>query len=33
LSYLAEISLEKADADLPAGVPVRVELESGEDGK
>jgi len=27
LSYLAEITLDKAGADLPAGVPVRVEFE------
>lgn len=32
LSYLAEVSLEKAGTDLPAGVPVRVEFE-GADGK
>ena len=33
LSYLAEIALDKADADLPAGVPVRVEFEGNADGK
>ncbi|MET1162097.1 MAG: HlyD family efflux transporter periplasmic adaptor subunit [Pseudoxanthomonas sp.] len=33
LSFLAEIVLDKADADLPAGVPVRVEFEGGEDGR
>ena len=32
LSYLAEIALDKA-ADLPAGVPVRVEFSGGESGK
>jgi HlyD family secretion protein len=30
LSYLAEIQLDKEAAALPAGVPVRVEFESGE---
>lgn len=29
LSYLAEITLDKAGTDLPAGVPVRVEFEGG----
>lgn len=33
LSYLAEITLDKAGADLPAGVPVRVEFEGGGDEK
>ena len=33
LSYLAEIVLDKADADLPAGVPVRVEFAEVADGK
>lgn len=33
LSYLAEITLDKSDADLPAGVPVRVEFEGNGDGK
>ncbi len=33
LSYLAEITLDKAGADLPAGVPVRVEFEGTADGK
>jgi HlyD family secretion protein len=30
LSYLAEIQLDRQAAALPAGVPVRVEFESGE---
>ena len=29
LSYLAEVSLDRDAADLPAGVPVRVELGDG----
>lgn len=33
LSYLAEITLDKSEADLPAGVPVRVEFEGNGDGK
>lgn len=33
LSYLAEISLEKAGTDLPAGLPVRVEFVGNADGK
>jgi len=33
LSYLAEITLDKSGADLPAGVPVRVEFEGSGDGK
>ena len=33
LSYLAEIALDKAVADLPAGVPVRVEFMGEDDGK
>ncbi len=33
LSYLAEIVLDKADANLPAGVPVRVEFAEVGDGK
>ena len=33
LSYLAEITLDQADADLPAGVPVRVEFVGDVDGK
>lgn len=33
LSYLAEITLDKSGADLPAGVPVRVEFEGIGDGK
>lgn len=33
LSYLAEITLDKSGADLPAGVPVRVEFEESGDGK
>ena len=33
LSYLAEITLDKADANLPAGVPVRVEFVENGDGK
>lgn len=33
LSYLAEITLDKAGADLPAGVPVRVEFEGSGDEK
>ena len=33
LSYLAEIALDKAGADLPAGVPVRVEFEGNAGGK
>ncbi|NDK39244.1 HlyD family efflux transporter periplasmic adaptor subunit [Pseudoxanthomonas gei] len=33
LSYLAEITLDKADADLPAGMPVRVEFAATADGK
>jgi Multidrug resistance efflux pump len=33
LSYLAEITLDKADADLPAGVPVRVDFVGNGDGK
>lgn len=33
LSYLAEITLDQADADLPAGVPVRVEFVGNGDGK
>lgn len=33
LSYLAEIALDKAVADLPAGLPVRVEFVREDDGK
>lgn len=33
LSYLAEIVLDKADPDLPAGVPVRVEFAEAADAK
>ncbi len=33
LSYLAEITLDKSETDLPAGVPVRVEFEGNGDGK
>ena len=33
LSYLAEIALDKAGADLPAGVPVRAEFVGGADAK
>ena len=33
LSYLAEITLDKAGAGLPAGVPVRVEFEGNGNGK
>ena len=33
LSYLAEIMLDKSGADLPAGVPVRVEFPGSADGK
>lgn len=33
LSYLAEITLDKSGADLPAGVPVRVEFEGRVDEK